>query len=395
MFPLEKVQKAIQAERLDGWLFYDFQGLDPTSRRIVEIPESNFLTRRWYYFVPKEGSPRKLMHKIEPNSLEHLPGESHFFAAWKELDAGLKKILGSAKTVAMNYSPRNAIPYCSRVDAGTVELVTSMGVRVHPAADLIQQFESAWSDEQLQTHIRAAKVLRTIVDETFRHVAQEIRKGSKLTEYDVQEFIWNRFSSNHLVSDSRPIAAVGPNSGNPHYGPTKEIHLPVRKGDFLLLDIWAKEGTEKAVYADITWTGVVDETVPDKYEQIFQIVRGARDASLRLVEESVRAGRKLIGADVDDAARNHISKSGYGEYFIHRTGHNIGADVHGNGAHMDNYETREERKVIPHTCFSIEPGIYMKEFGVRTEIDVYVGETDVMVYGQPIQTTVIPILKNY
>ena len=226
-FSLEKVQKAIQTEGLDGWLFYDFQGLDPVSKRILDIPIGH-LTRRWYYFVPKEGSPRKLMHKIEPSSLAHLPGEERFFAAWKELETGLKAILGSAKTVAMNYSPRNAIPYCSRVDAGTLELVKSTGVEVCSAADMIQQFEAVWTEKQLQGHIRAAKILRTIVDETFRYVAQEIRKNSQLTEYDVQEFIWNRFSANRLVTDSRPIAAVGPNSGNPHYEPTKEIHLPVR-----------------------------------------------------------------------------------------------------------------------------------------------------------------------
>jgi Xaa-Pro aminopeptidase len=395
MFELDKIQKAIESEGFDGWLFYDFHKLDPIAHRILKMPPEHFLTRRWFYFIPKKGAPRKLQHKIEPNSLAHLPGEAGHYASWKELDAGLASILKGTKEIAMNYSPRNAIPYVSHVDAGTFELVSETGVKVKSSADLVQLFEAVWSDTQLKSHIRAAKALRSIVDETFSFTAKKIGDGKALNEYDVQQFMMERFEANGLHPDNDPpIAAVNGNAGNPHYGPSKEIHAPVKKGDFLLIDLWAREKDADAVYADITWTGFIGETVPEKYEKIFQIVAGGRDAALHLVEESVRKKKVLYGAQVDDAARNYISERGYGEYFIHRTGHNIGWAVHGNGAHMDNFETHEERKVIPRTCFSIEPGIYMKEFGVRSEIDVYVSDTDATVYGGPMQTTVVPILKN-
>jgi Xaa-Pro aminopeptidase len=393
MFSLAKIQEAIAREKADGWLFYDFQGIDPISKRILGIPQSAHLTRRWYYFVPKSGQPRKLAHKIEPASLDHLPGEKMMYAGWRELQKEIPAMLSGSRRIAMNYSPGNAIPYVSRVDAGTAEQIRGAGVEIVSAADLVQQFEAVWSESQLQTHIRAAKALRSIVDETFAYVAKETSANKGLCEYDVQQFIWDRFAAAGLRSDARPIAAVGPNAGNPHYSPEPEGSLPVRKGDFLLIDLWAKEMSEDAVYADITWTGFIGKEVPEKYETIFQIVRGGRDASLRLVEEAVKEGKPLKGYEVDDAARNSISQKGYGDYFIHRTGHNIGLNVHGNGANMDNFESRDERKILPRTCFSIEPGVYLKDFGVRSEIDVYVTDSDAQVYGQPIQTTVVPILK--
>lgn len=264
------------------------------------------------------------------------------------------------------------------------------------AADLIQQFEAVWTEKQLKSHIRAAKALRKIVDETFAYVAKSVRSKKKINEYDVQQYMMKRFSFYGLTTDHPPIAAVGPHSGDPHYGPEKKGSSAVKKGDFLLIDLWARETKDPlSVYADITWTGFIGEEVPEKYEKIFQIVRGGRDAALEHVKASVKSGKSIRGAEVDDQARNYIAQKGYGEYFIHRTGHNIGIEVHGNGANMDNFETREERRVLPKTCFSIEPGIYMKEFGVRSEIDVYVDENEAHVYGLPLQTTVVPILKDY
>lgn len=392
-FNLEAYQKAIAREGLDGWLLYDFQGSDIIARRLLNISDKLHLSRRWFYFIPVTGTPKKLSHKIEPDSLAHLPGERKLFASWKDLDEGLKWALGSSKRVAMNYSPRNSIPYVSRVDAGTVELVRSVGVDVISAKDLIQQFEAVWTAAQLETHVRAAKALRSIVDETFAHVGELLGSGKKPTEYEIQQYIVGRYGHYNLWSDTDPIVAVGSHSGNPHYGPEPTGSSVIKKDDFLLIDIWARETPEDGVYADITWTGFLGPKVPEKNEKIFQIVRGGRDAALKLVEETIRAGKPLQGADVDDAARNYIAAAGYGEYFIHRTGHNIGRNVHGNGANMDNFETKEERKVLPRTCFSIEPGIYMSDFGVRSEIDVYVTDNDVTVYGQPIQTSVVPIMR--
>lgn len=391
MFPVQEIQKAMAAQHVDGWLLYDFHGLDPLARRVLEIDPKAHLTRRWFYLIPQKGEPQKLSHQIEPRSLDHLPGDRHLYAGWRDLEKGLREITAGLGKVAMNYSPENAIPYVSRVDAGTVELVRSVGLETVSSADLIQQFEAVWSEEQLQSHIRAAKTLRALVDETFGFIAQNVG-GGKLTEYDVQQFVMRRFDEEGLVTDSDIVASIGPNSGDPHYAPSREKHRPVRQGDFFLMDIWAKEKKEGSVFADITWTGFVGKEIPEKYVSIFEIVRDARDAGLRFVQEGVRAGRKVLGAEVDDVVRGHIASKGYGEYFIHRTGHNIGQEVHGNGAHIDNFETRDERSLIPGTCFSIEPGIYLKEFGVRSEIDVYISEKDAVVYGQPIQTDIIPIL---
>jgi Xaa-Pro dipeptidase len=394
-FPLDRIQRSIREEGLDGWLFYDFHGSDPIARRILQVPGHHFQSRRWFCFIPAAGEPVKLMHKIEPNSLDHLSGIRWHYAGWRELEGNLSQILNGKKRIAMNYSPRNAVPYVSRVDAGTLEMVRSTGVEVASAADLIQQFESVWTEKQLMSHIRAAKGLRKTVDDTFSFVAKSLRKKKSFREYDVQQFMLKCFGKYGLVTADPPIAAVGPNSGNPHYGPQRKGSSRVKKGDFLLIDLWAKEKKSDSVYADITWTGFIGEEVPEKYEKVFQVVRGGRDAALRLVTDAVKARRVLSGAEVDDAARNYIASKGYGDQFIHRTGHSIGLNVHGNGANIDNFETREERKILPNTCFSIEPGVYLKEFGIRSEIDVFVSEKEATVYGQPLQATVVPILKKF
>lgn len=392
-FDLNQIQAAIRRANVDGWLFYDFQGSDPIARRILGIDPQAHLTRRWFYYVPASGTPRKLSHKIEPASLNHLPGEQFLYAGWRELEKELSGFLKGTKKVAMAYSPKNGIPYVSRVDAGTIESVRATGVEVVTAADLIQQFEAVWTEEQLQSHIRASKALRRAVDETFEFVAKTVTSSKPITEYDVQQFVCERYAASGLISDTDPIAAVGPNAGNPHYGPIKGKSEQVKKGDLLLIDIWAKEKAVDSVYADITWTCVVGKEVPAKVAEVFDVVRGGRDASLELVRGALASGRVLQGYEVDDAARNYISGKGYGDYFFHRTGHNIGLAVHGNGANMDNYETREERTLLPKTCFSIEPGVYLPEFGIRSEIDVYITDREAHVYSDPIQTKVVPILR--
>lgn len=387
------MQSALTEEGVDGWLFYDFQGSDSIARRILSIAPNAHLTRRWFYWVPKVGTPKKLVHKIEPHALDHLPGECIFYAGWKELEKNLGVLLKGEKQVSMNYSPNNAIPYVSRVDGGTLEFVQKTGVNVVSAADLIQKFEAVWSEDQLQSHVRAAKALRTTVDEAFEHVAKTVSSNQQINEYELQTFIREKFEAHGLRKDDYPIVAVNSNSGNPHYTPTKESFEMIQKDCFLLMDIWSRERSDNAVYADITWTGYVGKEVPEKHESIFQIVRGGRDAAVQFVEEAYQTGKSIQGWQVDDAARSFITQKGYGDAFIHRTGHNIGCAVHGNGANMDNFETREERKIIPQTCFSVEPGIYLKEFGVRSEIDVYVDEKGVHIYGQPLQSAVVPILK--
>jgi len=399
MLTQEKVrlmQEAMREEQLEGWLFYNFRGSNIFATRILAIPSHIMQTRRYFYFIPAQGAPKKLVHSIEQFNLDSLPGDKTIYASWQSLEEGLRKILAGTKRVAMEYSPRNAVPYVSNVDAGTVELVRSLGVEVVTSANLVQRFEACWDDEQAQDNLETAKHLRAIVDLTFGFIKQRITSNAPLTEYDVQQYMLSEFRKRGIKTESDPNCSVNANSANPHYEPTKEIHSPLRKGDFVLLDLWAKKDKPRSVYADITWTGYIGETVPEEYAKIFEIVKGGRDAALSFVQRSFEAGRGICGYQVDDAARTYIESKGYGEYFVHRTGHSIGEEIHGNGANIDNLETRDERRIIPQTSFSIEPGIYLPgKYGVRSEIDVYISKSrEVIVTGLPMQEEVILILQE-
>lgn len=389
---IHSLQQALQAERLDGWLFYNFRGSDPIAENILKVNRSQITTRRWAYFVPADGEPQKILHAIEPHVLDTLPGRKRVYLPWQQLHEHLRQSMSGAARVAMQYSPMNAIPYVSRVDAGTVELVRSFGIEVVSSADLVQMFEAVWTAEQLETHLFAAKHLREIVDLAFSEVGRRIRDGIGTDEFDIQEFIWSQYQERGLISSDRPIVAVNANSADPHYLPDEEHRSGIRKGDFLLIDIWAKRPDPGAVYGDITWTGYLGASVPERHETIFQVVRGGRDAAIQFVQDHYGTDT-LHGWQVDDAARNSIADAGYGEYFIHRTGHSIHEEDHGNGANIDNLETQDNRRLLERTCFSIEPGVYLKgDFGVRSEVDVYLGPDGPQVTGLPIQEHVIPIL---
>ncbi len=387
---VEAVQAALQADGIDAWLFYDFRGSDPLAYRVLGLPQAE-LTRRWFYCVPATGQPRALVSAVEPDALAALPGEQIVYRDWRELRAGLTRLLHGHSRVAMQYSPECAIPYISRVDAGTVELVRTCGVTVVSSADLVQRCEAVWTPAQYARHCRAAHGLRATVDETFDYIAERIRSGGALDEVAVQYFMLECFRRRSLVTSKPPIVAVDAHSANPHYGPTPTTALPIRRGSFVLLDLWAKE--PDGVYADITWTGVVSDRVPPEPAGVFAIVRDAREAAITHVRSAVRAGRSVCGAEVDDVARAVIRTAGYGDYFVHRTGHSIGTEVHGNGANIDGFENPDHRRLLPHTCFSIEPGIYLPgQFGVRSEVDVYLSDADAEVTGAPPQDAVVAIL---
>jgi len=396
MFDLTATQNAISSLGFDGWLLYDFRGLNVLARRIIGLSDDLMLSRRWFYFVPAKGEPRKLVHKIEPHSLDHLPGQVQAYLRWQELEAGVQSLVTGFKKVAMEYVPRNANPYVSRVDAGTVELVRSFGVEVLPSGDLVQMFEACWDDEQWAMHLEAAQHTRSAYDVAFGFIADRVRRQESVRETEVQQCIMDHFQKHHLVTDHPPICAVGPHSGDPHYSPGPESDGTIKEGDFVLIDLWAKLDRPRSVYSDLTWTGFVGKEVPERYAKIFQIVAQARDAAINKVQESFRSRTPLQGWQVDQAARAVIEQAGYGQYFCHRTGHSIGQETHGNGANMDNLETREERRVLPRTCFSVEPGIYLPEFGVRSEVNVFVDKDEkVHVTGGPPQTEVVAILKKY
>jgi Xaa-Pro aminopeptidase len=387
---IPEIQSDIRAAKIDGWLFYDFRGRDPIAQNILSLPEG-MRTRRWFYFVPAKGTPKKLVHKIEMQSLAALPGGTLYYSAQDELRKNLKKMFGRAKSVAMQYSPKNAIPYVSMVDAGTVELVRSCGPRVVSSADLVQKYEACWSAEQLESHLSAGVIIDRIVREAFQLAAKSVQEKRTLTEFDLKNWILKEFAAAGLWTEEGPDIAVNAHASDPHYGPTEESAAPIREGDLLLMDVWGKKKTPGSVYYDITWMGYLGAKVPEKYAKVFSVVREARDAATELIRKHIAAGKPLQGWQVDKAARRVIEKAGYGKYFFHRTGHSIGEKVHGNGVNMDGLETHDVRRLIPKTGNSIEPGIYLPEFGVRSEVNVYVGDREARVTGA-IQKEILPLL---
>jgi Xaa-Pro aminopeptidase len=388
------IQRALREDgSIDGWLFYDFRGSDPLGYRVLLLDATMHVTRRWYYWIPAVGSPRKLLHRIEPHILDHLPGERDEYVSWEQQRILLERLLSGSRRIAMQYSPLNAVPYVSRVDAGTIELIRSFGVEIASSADLIQMFEARWTDRQLETHQYAAAALRRIVDEAFNHVHEAVVKDNGLTEYGLQQFILSRIRDAGMITSSAPIAAVNEHSADPHYGPAKTGSLKIKRDDLVLIDLWAKQSDSGSVYADITWTAYAGSTVPEKHRAVFDVVRQGRDAALEFVRARVQAGGHPFGYEVDAACRRVIQEAGYGNQFLHRTGHSIGEEVHGNGANIDGLETQDTRRLMPRTCFSIEPGVYLAgEFGIRSELDVFLTEHDALVFGLPLQRELSPLL---
>jgi Xaa-Pro aminopeptidase len=391
-FHLEAKQQAINEFGFDGWLLCDFRGSNVLSARVLGFEESG--SRRFYYFIPANGPPQKLVHKIEPAALDHLPGEKTTYLTWQELHAGLQKIVRDSKKIAMEYSPENANPYVSTVDAGTVELVRKFGPEIASSGNLIQYFEARWSDQQWQLHLEADKINQDAFEMAFETIADSIRTGKPVREFELQSKVMEFYSANNMTTYSPPIVAVNGHAGDPHYSPTPGTDKEIKSGDVVLLDMWAKMDIPNGVYTDLTKMGYVGDEVPDNVEQIFGVVRAGRDAGIECVKSAFAENRPLQGWEVDRATRNVIDEAGYGEFFIHRTGHNIGQETHGNGAHMDDLETKEDRLVLPRTCFSIEPGIYMpeKDLGFRSEINVYVDENSQVHVTGGVQTKVRPIM---
>ncbi len=391
MFDLAAVQSAIQSQGFDAWLLCDFRGSNLLASRVVGV-ETKKLSRRWYYVVPAQGEPRKLVHAIEPAALDHLPGEKTVYRRWQELEAGLQGLVAGFKNLALEYSPRNGNPYISRVDGGTVELLRTFGVELHSSGDLIQLFEATLDDEQIAMHLEAAEHTNAAYTMIWAFIADEIFKKGHVMERTVQARIMKHFADNKMTTYSPPIVGMNRHSGDPHFENTDDNDTPIRKGDFLLIDLWAKMDRPRAVYSDLTRMAWIGDTVPEEQQKIFKIVAEARDAAIKTVKDAFAAKKPLLGHEVDAAARKVIEAAGYGDFFTHRTGHSIGQEVHGNGAHMDGLETREDRRVLPRTLFSIEPGIYLKDFGVRLEVDVLVDAAgEVHVTGGDLQNEIVII----
>jgi len=379
---LQKLQSEIAAQKLDGWLFFDHHQRDPLAYRVLGLPTSRMATRRWYYFIPAQGEPAGLEHRIERGMLASVPGEKIAYSSWTEQTAGLRKLLAGRKRVAMQYSPYCAIPYVAMVDAGTIELVRSTGVEVVTSAELIQAFEARWTPEALESHLEAGRRVDRVRAAAFELIRERTRSHTPIDELEVKKFVLDSFAKSGLLTDHGPIVGANANASNPHYEPGEGVSAPIQPGDFVLLDLWAKLDRPGAVYYDITWTAFCGEQPKEEMRNVFAVVTGARDAAIKRVQEAVPAGGPLCGYEVDDVARGFIESRGFGSYFTHRTGHSIGQDVHGNGANMDNLETHDDRRVAPWTCFSIEPGIYLPEFGVRSEVNMFVGDREALVTGE-------------
>ena len=377
---LKEIQAALREEGLDGWLFFDHHVRDLLSYRVLGLDPAGHYTRRWYYYVPAEGEPTGLLHRVEPRSLAALPGKMRVYSRWTEHAAELQTMLHNAKRVAMQYSPNCAVPYVSMVDAGTVELIRGFGVDVVSSANLIQLFEARWTDAQLASHLEAGRRMDAHRRAAFDRIGEHLRADERITELDIQRFLRHTFAGSGLVTDHGPIVAVNANASDPHYGPTEQKHSEIRKGDVVLIDMWAKLDVPDSTYYDITWTGFCGPEPRPEIVRVFDVVRQARDSAIACAKKAV--SQALHGFDIDDAARGYIIESGFGEYFVHRTGHSIGTEVHGTGANMDNFETHDDRRIIPRTCFSVEPGIYLPEFGIRSEVNVYVSESDAVVTGE-------------
>ena len=389
-FDLSAVQRALREDGVDGWLLYDFHGSNPIARRVAGLSgKEKLTTRRWYYLVPASGEPRALVHGIERDTLAHLPGERLIYAERADLEAGLAELVRGVRRIAMEYSPACAIPYLSRVDAGTVERVRSFGAEVVSSGDLAQRFEAIWDQAALDSHRAASRHLYAIKDRTFELIRNRVAAGP-LTEYEVQQTMAEWFREASLITDCPPVVAAQESSGDPHYLPTAADHRFIRPEQVVLLDLWGKLDRPGAVYADITWIGFTGSVVPAEAAAVFGVAREARDQAVTLVADRVRAGRPISGWEVDRAARAVIGAAGYGDRFVHRTGHSLGEEVHGNGVHMDDYETHDERRLIAGTGFTIEPGVYLDDFGVRTEINMYAGSADAAVTG-PRQMEIVPL----
>jgi len=368
---LPAIQAALRERNIDAWLFYDHHHRDPIAYRVLDLPAGLMVTRRWFYLIPASGEPVKLVHKIEPGHLDTLPGTKRKYSGWQELFDQVKAILADYRDIAMQYSPNNLVFTVSLVDGGTIDLIRGLGKNVVSSCDLVAQFEATLSAEQIKSHFAARDAIDSITAAAFQEIGRRARNGGT-HEYEIQQWILEAFHRENLVTDDLPVVAVNANSGNPHYAPHPENSKPIRQGDFVLLDIWGKKNTPGAVYYDITWTGFVGKSPSARMQEIFSVVSQARDIGVKTAQTAVSAGKAIAGWQVDRAVRNYIQGAGLEQYFIHRTGHSIGTEVHANGANMDDLEIHDERRLLPNSLFSIEPGIYLPEFGVRSEVNVLV-----------------------
>ena len=370
---IEEIQSQLKLHDIEGWLLYDFHGVNSLALDVLKIPEGMLMTRRCFYWIPQEGEPLAIVHKIETHNLDHLPGRKMLYSTWKEMHLHLKVLLKGVKQVAMEYSPNQAIPTISKVDGGLIDLIRSYNVQVVSSGSFLQLFTCVWTEQQYALHKEAAAILENVVGDAWDLIRKALLRKESIREYDVQQFILAEFEKRECLTEGVPICGVNGNSADPHYCPTREKSTLIQQGDFILIDLWCKRDVSHAVFADITRVGVAASKPTSKHQEIFSIVRKAQKTGTDLIIKRYKEKAEVKGAEVDAEVRRVIEEASYGEYFNHRTGHNINTENHGPGANLDNLETQDDRVLIPGTCFSIEPGIYLPDqFGVRLEYDVFI-----------------------
>lgn len=386
---LPAVQAALAEADVDGWLLYDSRGINPISQALMRA--EGLASRRMVAWIPRSGTPVAITHAIEPGSWVHWPAawDRRVYSSWKSLESEIASLV-RGKRAAMEYSPGDAVPVVDRVPAGVVEMVRAAGATVVTSADLVTRFFAVWTQAQLESHRRAAEIIARIAKEAFARAGAAVRNGAPLAEHELMLWIQREFTANGLSTDHGPNVSATENAANPHYEPSPTHPRLLRSGDCVLIDLWAVEPA--GIYADQTWMASIGAPSP-KLQQVWNVVREARDAAIALLRERVAARKTIRGADVDDAARGVIDRAGYGAAFTHRTGHSIDARaLHGSGPNLDNLETREERVLIPGVGFSIEPGVYLPgEFGVRTEVNAYMGEGELIITPNGIQRDLIVV----
>ena len=393
MFDPEPIQQALREFALDGWLLYDLRNSNVLARRVLGLDEEHAGSRRWACCLRADGPPRKLVHRIEAGALDAIPGQSRVYLAWQEFEAGLAWLLEGLDTVATEYAPRAGNPYVSRIDAGTIELIGESGCKIISSGDLVQRFEATWDEDQAAMHREAEAITTSAFGVAWQAIAEATSGGGQVQETAIQQVIMDHYRAHNATTYHPPIVARNAHSGNPHYETGTGDDTAIRQDDLVLIDQWCKVDRPQSVYSDLTRMGYVGTEVPDRYAEVFAVVAAARDAAIACVREAFAEDRLLQGWEVDQACRDVIVEAGFGEAYIHRTGHSIGQEVHGNGANMDNLETHEQRRVMRNTCFSIEPGIYLPEFGIRSEVNVFVdGDGAVHVTGGPCQEAIVPVL---
>ncbi|HVH12011.1 MAG TPA: Xaa-Pro peptidase family protein [Longimicrobium sp.] len=388
---VERIRREVRAQGADGWLLFNFQGSNAVASNLLGLPA---MTRRWFVWLPAEGTPVAITHRIEQQPWSTWVGENWPYSSWRELESRLAQLLGGNPTVAMEYAERDAVPYVDRVPAGVIEMVRATGAKVVTSADLVSAFYARWSAEGEASHRRAARHVYEVAHEAFRRIAHGLRAGRTVTEWEMRVWIREEFARRGIRVGGDAIVGVNGNAANPHYAPSAEQHAEIRPGDLVLIDLWGKED-DAAIYADQTWMGFAGETVPERLAELFAAVRDARLAAIDLVRRRHAAGEEVAGWEVDDASRDVITQRGWGEHFIHRTGHSIDRELHGSGPNIDNLESRDTRRLIPGVGFSIEPGIYLTgDVGFRSEVNVWMGPDGPEVTTPEPQTEVYALLSD-